>query len=191
MRQTLLLCSLLVFGSSSSAAAQQAPAAPGARVRVWTQADAKGRPSGPKRTGRVTSISADTVVLQPEGSAGTTSIPLTSVTRLDVSHGPERWSRSALRGGAIGATVGALLGVLTQLGPLDTDAPECSRGQFFCDTERDFVFVAVSLGGIGAAAGAVIGIARGGERWERLPVPGRFSIAPHRNGLALSVSLGF
>ena len=190
-RTLLRLCFLVLLSSFSVGElwAQEALIPVGSRVRVWTQADAKAHPSGPKTMGTVTLVSADTLVLQPEGSAGTTSVPLTSVTRLDVTRGPERWSRSAVKGGAIGATVGALLGVLTQLGP--TDIEGCDSEVFQCDRERDFVFAAVSLGGIGAAAGAVIGIARGGERWERVPVPGRISIAPGRRQVALSTSFGF
>lgn len=179
MRRTLLFCTLFVFGFFSSVVSQDAPAGPGTRVRVWTEVNEK----GPRTTGRVAAWNSDSLILNPVGAGNRRSIPVTSVSRMDVSRGQWSMGMGALRGGGAGFLIGGVSGVaLVYLSPEDGFG-----------TRQDWAPVVGSfLGGIGAVIGALIGASRPGERWERVPLPGRVSISPSgRTSVAVFTGLQF
>lgn len=116
MRRTLLFCTLFVFGFFSSVVSQDAPAGPGTRVRVWTEVNEK----GPRTTGRVAAWNSDSLILNPVGAGNRRSIPVTSVSRMDVSRGQWSMGMGALRGGGAGFLIGGVSGVaLVYLSPED------------------------------------------------------------------------
>ena len=105
MRQRILFFSLLLLAPLANLAAQEAtPLSPGARVRV--SALRQGR-----KTGILMAINADTLVLKLMKKNTPLAIPLSSVTRLDVSLG---WSqhKNAGKGAGFGFIAGGALGGL-------------------------------------------------------------------------------
>ena len=191
MRHTFIICALLALGSFSSATAQQAPVAPGTRVRVWTQTDAKGRPWGEPTEGRITVCTADSLVVDDRSPNGPLAIPLASVSRLDVSLGLRSRDRGALRKGRMGLLIGGATGAVFGFAQGDNDTADCIPWCFSADQMA--INSAIVLGTTGAVIGAVIGNGWPGERWmKRVRVPGRVSISPSgRNSVAVSSGLRF
>ncbi len=140
--------------AAGSAAAQSdttpalGPVAVGTRVRLWERVASD--VSVPV-VGRVERIGRDSITLAPEAVATPVELAWPSVSRIDVSAGPQTGSRSAgaLKGGIIGALGGAVAGVI--LGNMaNRNAPK-------------FAVVGFVLGG---GAGAGIGAYTPGERWQ-------------------------
>lgn len=102
-----LIFVLIVCLAPMQVAAQATPAiAVGARIRVWTT-DAR------KMTGRLEAVSSDTLVVQPEGTATSVSIPVTLVTRIEISRGSMSRRESAWRRALWGAAIGAVPGAVS------------------------------------------------------------------------------
>jgi hypothetical protein len=137
-------------------AQQASPLAPGARVRVRIA------PSGRHHTGTLLSLRNDTLTLDRAGRDGAIALPLTDVTQLERSLGPGRCrTRGArLECAVLGTLTGAVVGgaILYQL-------TTCTE----CDSSGIGVLLGVPAG---AVLGLLVGLYVGGERWERLPVPG-------------------
>lgn len=184
MHRTLLVCTLLVAGAPISALTQDAAVTPGSRVRVWTEINDKGRRTGPRTTGRVTTWTKDSLVLDPAGAQGLRAIPITSVSRLDVSQGQTSRRQGALRIGATGWLVG--LGTGAVLSYREDD-------NFIFPPVINAVARGAPVGAVGAVVGAILGANRPGERWsKRVPVPGRVSISPGgQNSVAVSAGFRF
>ncbi len=147
------------------------PVAPGDRVRVTAWSVVPGRP-----VGTVVSLGADTCVLEVEGRAEPLTLPLASVTRLEVSRGQEsNVGKGALTGGLIGAAFGLFVGLIVGSDP-----------EFF--GENAFANSVAVLGGAGIGVGAIIGSLSTSDRWEEVPLERlHVSIVPQRHG-GLSVS---
>ncbi len=63
-RTLLCLLALLSSFSGGEVWAQDVPVGPGDRVRVWTGFNDKGQRAGPRRTGQITTWTADSLILQ-------------------------------------------------------------------------------------------------------------------------------
>lgn len=124
------------------------PVVVGTRVRLWERV--AGDISVPV-IGRVERIARDSITLAPEAVAAPVELAWPSVSRVEVSAGPQTGSRSAgaLKGGIIGALGGAVAGAI--LGNMaNRNAPK-------------FAIAGLVLGG---GAGAAIGAYTPGERWQ-------------------------
>ena len=184
MSRTLLLCAVLAIGSFKSVAAQEVPVSLGDRVRVWTEVSEKGRPTGPRRIAQITAYTTDSLVMDPAGAEGPLAIPLTSISRMDVSLGQRSRGTGALRGGSLGLIIGGVTGIALGFASGDDDSFLFNRWQ-----DKAFI-LGVMLGTASTLVGAIIGANRPGERWKRVLVPGRVSISPSgRTSVAASASL--
>jgi|SRR5579863_4570863 hypothetical protein len=124
------------------------PVAVGTRVRLWERVASD--VSVPV-IGRVGRIARDSITLAAEAVATPVELAWPSVSRIEVSAGPQTGSRSAgaLRGGIIGALGGAVAGVI--LGNMaNRNAPKFAIAGFV----------------IAGGAGAGIGAYAPGERWQ-------------------------
>ncbi len=143
---------LIVAAGSAAAQSDTTPAlgpvVVGTRVRVWERVASD--VSVPV-IGRVERIARDSITLAPAAVATPVGLAWPSVSRIEVSVGPQTGSRSAgaLKGGIIGALGGAVAGAI--LGNMaNRNAPK-------------FAIAGLLLGG---GAGAGIGAYMPGERWQ-------------------------
>ncbi len=102
-RFALLVAALLLTATVDLFAQQEAPVAPGDRVRVAAPTEVSGR-----FVGTVMEIGADTCVLAVEGRAEPLALPLASVTKFEVVRGQQSWGW--WKGALIGLFGGAALG---------------------------------------------------------------------------------
>ena len=154
-RMKAMLIALLVASLASIPLAAQAPAefVVGSRVRVSVN-------DGRRLTGRVEQVTADTLVLLPEGQAAV-SLPIATLNRVDVSRGSQSRGRSAWRYATWGAAIGAASGAIS----LGLQHEQVGDGSS--------VGSAVALGAwsgmlFGGLIGAAIGAGRSSERWDRV-----------------------
>ena len=153
MRATLIILLIVHIASAPLTAQQPADLVVGSRVRVSAS-------DGRMLTGRVEQVTADTLVLLPEGRAAVT-IPITALNRVDVSRGSPFRGRSAWRYAKWGAAIGAASGAVS----LGLQHDQVGDGSS--------VGGAVALGAwsgmlFGGLIGAAIGAGRSGEKWERI-----------------------
>ena len=174
-RTLLYLLALLCSFSGGAGWAQDSAVTPGSRVRVWTALNDKGAPTGPRRTGFATAWTADSLVLDLAGAGGSWTIPITSVSRIDVNI-PRSSGQGASRIGGMGLLIGAATGAV--LGYLQGDDPPLFGDEPFPFSANQKAAIYGAMAGVaGGIAGAVIGTAWPGERWERASLPGRVSPA--------------
>ncbi len=184
--RTLFCVVLLCSFSGGEVWAQDAAALPGSRVRVWTEVNNKGHPSGPRTTGQITVYTTDSLVMDPAGAGGPLAMPLNSVSRMDISLGRRSRGMGALRGGSLGLIIGGVTGMALGFASGDDDSFLFNRWQ-----DKAFI-LSVMLGTPSTLVGSIIGANRPGERWQRVPLPGRVSISPSgRNSVAVSTGLRF
>jgi hypothetical protein len=182
VRTLLCLLALLSFFSGGEVRAQEEAALPGSRVRVWTGLNERGNPTGPRRTGQITAWTADSVVLDAPGARGALAVPITSVSRMDVSR-PRTVLEGAGRIGAVGVVIGGVTGAV--LGIREGD-------DWFFSAKAKAVGYGIILGGAGGLAGMLVGALAPGERWQRVPLPGQVSVSPGgRDGVAVSTAFRF
>src|SRR4029450_12339012 len=105
VRATLIALLIVRLASVPLAAQQHPDLIVGSRVRV---AMADGR----RLTGRVEQVTADTVVLLPEGQTAV-SIPIAALNHVDVSRGSQSRGQSAWRYAKWGAAIGAGSGAIS------------------------------------------------------------------------------
>lgn len=151
--------------------AQQVRPSPGKRVRVQVAGESGGRIFTLKE------VIADTLVLEGlnEGTQET-RIPVTSVSRLQVSEGYRSAGSRALRGAGYGLGSGVMAGAIIGLASGDDEY----AGTFFALTAGEKAFVGgVLLGTAGIVIGTVTGLAHNPERWKTLS---RVAVAPNTNG---------
>ena len=146
---------------------------PGKRVRIKAPS-VFDRPL----VGSIVTVSADSLVLRSEKQSTPLTIPLASVTNLEVS-----WAResNAGKGSVIGLLAGAGIGfaIGSTKGPFgDTGSKETGAG------------LAALFGLGGLMLGGTIGSTIRTEEWEEVPTDRiRLGLLPHRHGgLALSFS---
>ncbi len=191
MRHATMLVVILAFVPLASETAQvQQPIERGARVRVtillpcpdiYTScADWRSR-----HNGTFVAWKADTLVVQSNGD--TLTVPVTLLTRLDVSRGRKtNTGKGAEIGFLLGGVVGAVIGYASY--------EEC-EGVCFGDFGSGFAaFVGGLVGGLGGGAvGALIGSSTKTDRWREVPLDRvRVSLGPQRDGwLGLGASVRF
>lgn len=177
----ILFLAVLCFGLFENLFAQEAPPiVPGARIRVSAPSFSRDR-----LIGTVASKSADTLVVKVENGAAPLSIPLVSITRLEVSRGKVARGVNALKGAGIGLLVGAGVGVVAGLVIDDPQNNEITAGAWA-------LFGAGVLGGAGLLTGGIVGFARSNERWKKVPLERvRLGLAPHDGRVALLATFAF
>ncbi len=179
---SVFLLALVLASPSVAVAAQQTPVTPGARVRISAPSVAEN-----PLLGTVVALPADTLIVDAPGYADPLALPLASVARLEVSQGQE--SRT-LKGAGIGSLIGAGAG-------LASAAIACAiTGD--CDSGDPYTgLVYLSLGVLGAAAGAltgaIIGSTKEVDRWVDVPLERvRFGLTPSEHlGLTVSARVAF
>jgi hypothetical protein len=178
LRMASLALALLITASVDLFAQRVPPVAAGDRVRVSRLGTV------PPVVCTVLALKADTLVLDAEDRVATLEVPLSLVKKVEVSRGQKSNAGSgALKGGLIGAGIGAVLGGAAWLGSDSDD---------FIKIGPEAVAVgAAVLGGVGAFAGLLIGAATVSDRWEEVPLHeinlGRSSIAV--DGVEVSIAL--
>ena len=138
-------------------------------------------------SGNIVTMNADTLVLKSEKQTSLLKVPLTYVTGLGFSKGKKN---NAGKGAGVGLLIGATVGAVIGIGSTD----DCSSSQGICVGGNEFILVGgVILGGIGSAAGIIIGSFIHTEAWEEMPIDRiRLGISPqHQGGLAFSASVAF
>jgi hypothetical protein len=188
----ILECGLSTFVGNAAAAQMPATEAPlqiGARVRVSSSAPGF---SGPLRVANVLAQHGDTLSFRPEGTQDSIALPLSLITRIEVSTSRSSHGRQGMGLGLLGgALIGAVVGAATYTPCSSTEFLGC----LFAPTSRG---ANAELGGIGGAligtiVGGVIGRNRQTENWERVAVTApkvSVRIAPSGKG-GLMVSATF
>jgi hypothetical protein len=132
--------------------------------------------------GTYVAVSKDTLLLQTETQTTPSAIPLTSVSRLEVSRGRKS---NVLKGMGIGMLIGAGVGVI---GGAAVDCYDLA------DFDQSFCTGVGAAGGalFGLLVGAIAGAASSGDRWEEVPLDRlRLQVAQQHDGrfkLGLSVA---
>lgn len=188
MRATITLLAAIAAFAPQPALAQVATA-PGDRVRMET-------PDGSVLVGVVSTVSAESIMVRPEGTRSEVEIPLTELGRVERSLGSQRRvGKSIVVTMAVGAGAIGLGSALSWSPCNETGLFACflhpeSRGQAF-----SWGFVGGALAGV--PVGLLIGLATKSEQWEPLSVPGTrdatVSFVPlvgARLGVAGSISFG-
>lgn len=157
------LVTLLVLTSSIELLAQGSPElVPGARVRV----SALTVPYG-KMIGTVISLTADTLVIENENLLYSIAVPISSVSKLEVSRGQKSAAgKGAGIGFVVGAVIGAAIGVGLGANPGFCAMDELENGDTCIGEVAPLG--AVGLGLLGAGIGAAVGAARPLSRFEIL-----------------------
>ncbi len=131
---------------------------PGTRVRV-------SHPGEGTRTGTVVALTPDTLEVRLAGHAEASHVPLSQVTRLDVSLGKQR---HLIRAAGIGFIVGGVIGAVAGA----ADGSSCT-GEFLCPgAGGGAVLGGVFVGSLGGIVGLIAGVVPS-ERWERVPLEAR------------------
>jgi hypothetical protein len=170
IRLLLFALGISLLSGRDAAAQERLPLAPGDRVRV----------AGPVHSGTYTvlAVEADDIVVRDNSDAAELRIATASLESLDLRRRRSR-GQGAWRGAAIGLVAGAGIGVFA--GIADGDDTNC----IICwSKEEKAVMGAITLGGTGALAGALIGRAAPGGYWQRVSLPARVGVRPLGGGRA-------
>lgn len=171
MARVIVFVALVIGLAAGATAAQDAgdhPLQAGDRIRIKTPSS-----SGIKGTLVGADQAALTVALEGR-DAGQQKFARSEIAKLEVSRGRKR---NVLQGALMGAAVGLFVDL----------AGTSGEGQNPCDFGA-----CVILPLMGAAAGALVGVAVKTERWERVPIEAvRVVLAPVRNGVQVSLSFRF
>ncbi len=165
---TLLVALLTITPLTRTTAQEQPPVESGARIRVTAPSVFSDR-----IVGTVVSWESEQLVLRlgPEKLYGTTTFPIDSIIKLEISSGNMSYFGE---GALIGSLVGGIFGYLA-----------CGGILFCADRARAAAIFAVP----GVALGALIGRASSSTIWKDVPLRQlRVSFGPQRDGgLGLSV----
>jgi hypothetical protein len=178
-----VLCVLLASMAAPARAQAIPPPAEDSRVRVTAIDQDSGRQR--RLVGTVVSTEPGSLVLRPDRSRRHVAVLWDDVRFLDESTGRISRTATVLTGMAVGGALGAAVGYL-----LGEDCSRPADGPFDpCFSEE---VVAVFLGVVGAAGGAVGGVlSPRPDRWRPRAVPYRIGVLPRPGGppaLHLSVS---
>jgi hypothetical protein len=156
---TLLIPSALIAQSVNSPRI-------GGRIRVTTGADSL-------QIGNLKSLDVEAVTLFHKGARNSSvlprspsAIPMSSVSRLEMSRGRSGSGERILAGTLLGFLGGGAIAAL--IGSSSTQ--NCS-----CDDPGGGILLAVPGALIGGLIGGMIGWSRSPERWESIDIPGRAS----------------
>jgi hypothetical protein len=159
MRPWLLV---LLLGAPAVLTAQTLPVPVGARVRVWNEQD---RLEGVLSTrGIVLAVSPDTLLLREEWTESRLAIPMSYVTRVDVSRGVIPRREGILRGAKRGIVIGLMLSPLLVL---ERRKDSDGANQW---TQNVLYSTSVSAAH-GAVVGGFLGTTLRHTRWERVALP--------------------
>jgi hypothetical protein len=157
-RLSRLAAVVAVLAPTSMVRAQTVEApAPGDRVRVTAPSVGINR-----RPAHLVTRRGDTLHLLLRGGPDTVAIPVSAITRLEVSRGTHRpWARNGL----VGLVAGAALGVVGAAMFVE-DRQNC-EGIGLCGEEKGFAMFGMGLvGGItGGVVGVIVGASRPVDRW--------------------------
>jgi hypothetical protein len=184
MRQTILFLSLLLLLPPADLTAKEFPLiALGARVRIYAPSLIDGQV-----TGKVVKLNADTLMVALRGPKTPLQVPCASIESLEIYRGVDRKIGKGMAiGTVIGAGVGAYVGY--GLSGISFDGEKIDRS----DRLEMASICGFALGLLGASVGAGIGVLRGDERWEKVPLGCiRAGITPQRHGgVRLAMSFTF
>jgi hypothetical protein len=178
----------LALAHPTALAAQAAPAAalaPGARVRITTA-------GSEPRIATVVARQGDTLRVRWPELASDVAVPLSGISRLEVSTGRHRRVLKGLfLGTAIGGATGALVGAATY--------EPCESTEFLgCFLEPENRMQSATFGGaVGGVLGLVVGSLAGlvrHESWDRVSLDERrvaVAVTPRAHETRLAVSLRF
>jgi hypothetical protein len=175
MLRLICLGMIAILLSPLSAWSQDPPeVVPGSRIRITDL----GADRSSRRSGRVLTAGADTVVLSLDTGGEAVPFPLAGISQVEVSRGERRHVGAGIGLGLlIGAGAGALL-----------VASDCEDSYGACGP---FTLIGGAIGGgAGMVVGGVIGALRRTERWEVVP-PSRWHVSarPSRGGSTFVLSL--
>jgi len=156
LREYLGLCAIALL-LPTGAVGQELPS-PGERVRVWGPVPSMDLMVNEKRESELSAIRGDTLVFEMPRSGTPVAVAQDRIRRLDV-----RRPRSPSRGAWLGAATGLAFGFVAGLVFVNV---VCSSGDGECAGGVEDFYVAMIFGGAGAGAGAVVGHAYPGKRWE-------------------------
>jgi hypothetical protein len=178
------LCLILSSTMAGQVAAQEAPLAPGARIRVERVTSC----CTETLIGELISLTPDSLAYRDARSGRVALLPRQSIISVDQSR-PDGYQ--TLDGAFLGFAAGALAGGLAGYG-LTRSA--CSDPGGDCLQGLGAVFGGLTGGLIGLVAGALVGHRVQAERWERIDLPQRVGLFPligPRRTLSLSLRAAF
>ena len=189
-RATLTAAALLLALQAPVLAQESGVVQPGSRVRVihhctetYDPGERREQVECEEQTGTVASLNSDSLVLNVNNKGTFSSIPLGTVSRLQLSTGRGgAGARGALYGGLAGAFVGGLAGlaVCSSVEDSNNSPGACAVGGA----------LAVSIPG--ALVGLMIGHSIGKEKWVDVPVEGiAMSLVPAAGGVGIGITVQF
>ncbi len=143
----------------------------------------------------IRSLAADSIVLEDRSGNAVHTIARSSINRMEVYAGRRSAGNRLIRGMGYGALIGGV--PLAVLMYADGDALRCEppSGAFFyfcaeptAEEKAAIGFIAGAV--LGSVIGGVFGLARSGERWQRLPLE-RVVATQSGNGFTAGLSLSF
>lgn len=154
----------------------------GARVRVT--AAVPGRFTG-VTVGRLVKFGAEDLTLIDSEAGTVLELPISSVTRLEVSHGRRRHGR-------LGLLIGAAVGIPLGLAAISDSAGGCGFTYYAPCTTADKVWSAGLSGALFGGLGVLIGHKVVTERWSDAPVDRlRVTVRPERGGGRVAIAFSF
>lgn len=153
LRILALLASVSVAPVFSTVAQARSSVVVGDRIRVVIA-----QPAGTPLVGTVSAVTADSLLLQVEGTAAPLAIEKSTIMKIDVSKG--RHGHTG-KGAGIGLGLGVLGGGIAGA----IDEAHCN-GICFLNTDASVEAGAIVFGALGAVAGALIGTFARSERWR-------------------------
>jgi len=154
----LRIAAVAFFVTGGPATAQSLPQLPdSSSIRIWA-------PSVDLKSDKATFLAWQTSSLRAvhEEGGDTLELAFPSITRLDLLQG-KNVGLGVLRGAAVGATLGGLIGLLVG----NNEVSGCTG--FLCELDA-LQYMAVGMG-IGAIPGGAIGAAAPPDRWVRQSLP--------------------
>jgi hypothetical protein len=166
MRPILAAAFAAALALPANARAQEAEPRPQQRVRVILARQPEVEGAGPSQVirGTLLAIDADSMTVQVHPGTGPLRVSREVVRRMYVSRGVPSRTQSA----AVGAVSWAVLGALTVWSQNQGDDPQFS-------SDRD---AALTGAAVGAGLGLVTGAFFPHERWHRVRLPARVTVAP-------------
>jgi hypothetical protein len=171
---------------SAPATEEMPPVSAGDKVRCVAPAIAKKLdvrdPWARRVEGTLVRIDDRNLTIEVRGSRKDVVVPRDAVERIEKQAAPSHYGKSMLKGAGAGLLFGATLGALAG----SDRGTGC--GQMICLTRGE---MAILAGAEGVVVGSIIGLLKGGPRWERASWPGapsaRLTLGPVRGGIALAV----